>query len=63
MRIVVTPTALAEIDEILSYVEERNPRAAADIAAALERTIALIAKRPESAPFVFEKRIRAKLVE
>jgi plasmid stabilization system protein ParE len=63
MRIRYTATALAEIEEICSYIAKDNERAAADVAAAIERTVAAIAKRPESAPVVHEGRVRAKLVE
>jgi plasmid stabilization system protein ParE len=58
-----TETALAEIEEICSYIAKDNESAAADLAAAIERTVAAIAKRPQSAPVVHEGRIHAKLVE
>ncbi len=62
MTIRYTATALAEIDEICSYIAKDNEIAAASIAAAIERAIAAVAKRPQSAPIVYEGRIRAKLV-
>jgi plasmid stabilization system protein ParE len=55
MTVRYTATALAEIEEICSYVAKDNERAAASVAAA-------IALRPRSAPVVYEGRIRAKLV-
>ena len=50
MKVRYTDTALAEIDEIISYIARDNPRAAADVAAAIEKTIASAARRPASAP-------------
>ena len=52
MKVRYTATALAEVDEICSYIEKDNPAAAARVAAAIERTIALLAKRPKLAPIV-----------
>ena len=63
MKVRYTATALAEVDEICSYIEKDNPAAAARVAAAIERTIALLAKRPKLAPIVHGGTIRAKLVE
>jgi plasmid stabilization system protein ParE len=62
MTVRYTATALAEIEEICSYVAKDNERAAASVAAAIERAVAAIALRPRSAPVVYEGRIRAKLV-
>jgi plasmid stabilization system protein ParE len=63
MSVRLTETALAEIDEICAYIAKDNPVAAAAVAAAIERTIAAIAKRPKLAPIVHEGRVRAKLAE
>src|ERR1700674_5936213 len=63
MNVRYTDTALAEIDEICSYIAQDNPDAAADVAAAIERTVALIGKRPKSAPVVYAGEVRARLVE
>src|SRR6266700_3481281 len=63
MKVYYTDTALAEIDEICSYIERDSPKAAADVAAAIERTIARLARRPKSAPIVHGEKVRAKLVE
>ena len=63
MKVYYTETALAEIDEILSYIYQDNPAATAVVAAAIERTVAWLAKRPNSAPIVHEGRVRSKLVE
>jgi plasmid stabilization system protein ParE len=63
MTVRYTETAIVEIEEICSYIANDNERAAGDIAAAIERTVAAIAKRPQSAPIVHDGRVRAKLVE
>jgi plasmid stabilization system protein ParE len=62
MRVRYTETALAEIDEIISYIEKDNPRAAADVGAAIEKAIISVAARPASAPVVHGTNVRAKLV-
>jgi plasmid stabilization system protein ParE len=62
MRVRYTDTALAEIDEIISYIARDNPRAAAEVAAAIEKTIASSAQRPASAPVVYAGEVRAKMV-
>jgi plasmid stabilization system protein ParE len=59
----LTATALAEIEEICAYISKDNPTAASSISAAIQRTIASIAKRPKLAPIVHDNRMRAKLVE
>jgi plasmid stabilization system protein ParE len=62
MKVYYTATALAEIEEIVSHIAQDNPAAAAQISAAIERTVAWIVKRPRSAPIVYERTVRAKLV-
>jgi len=47
MTVLYTATALAEIEEICSYIAKDNERAAASIAMAIERAVAAIAKRPQ----------------
>lgn len=59
----LTETALAEIEDICAYIGKDNPTAAASVLAAIQRTIASIAKRPNLAPIVHDGRVRAKLVE
>jgi plasmid stabilization system protein ParE len=59
----LTATALAEIQDICAYIGKDNPTAAASVLAAIQRTIASIAKRPNLAPIVHDGRVRAKLVE
>jgi len=62
MRVRFTETALAEIEEILSYIEKRNPNAAIDVADAIRRTVAWINAHPNTSPIVFSSNVRAKLV-
>ena len=62
MKVRYTDTALAEIDEICSYIARDSPSAASDVADAIERTVAGIAKRPESVPVVHAGNVRARLV-
>ena len=62
MTVRYTATALAEIEDICSYIAKDNETAAASVAVAIERAVAAIVKRPQSAPIVYEGRIRAKLV-
>jgi plasmid stabilization system protein ParE len=52
MRVRYTATALAEIEEILSYVAQDDPRVASAMGAQIEKTIARIALRPQSARVV-----------
>jgi plasmid stabilization system protein ParE len=63
MKVRYTDTALAEIDEICSRIEQDNSTAAADVAAAIERTVAWIVVHWNWAPIVYEGRVQAKLVE
>jgi len=63
MSVRLTDTALAEIEEICAYIAKDNLAAAANVAAAIERTIAAIEKRPKLAPIVHDGKVRAKLVE
>jgi plasmid stabilization system protein ParE len=62
MKIRYTDTALGEVDEICSYIARDNPSAASDVANAIERTVAGIAERPDSAPVVHAGDVRARLV-
>ena len=62
MRVRYAETALAEIDEILSWIAEDNPAAALKVAVAIERSVAWIARRPETSPIVHGESVRAKLV-
>ena len=58
-----TETALSEIDEILSFIAQDNPAAAARVVEAIELSIDHIAEQPEAAPVVHEQSVRAKLVK
>ena len=58
-----TETALAEIEEICSYIAKDNERAAADVATAIERTVGQL-QSDRSRHLSFTRgRIHAKLVE
>ena len=63
MSVRLTETAFADIREIYAYIAKDNPVVAAAVAAAIERTIAAIEKRPTLAPIVHDGKVRAKLVE
>lgn len=52
MRVRFTDTALAEIDELLSYIARDNLRAASDVAAQIQKTVSLVAERPSIARVV-----------
>lgn len=62
MSIRFTETAFAEIEEILTYISERNAPAAARLARAIADTVAWINERPESSAVVYPDNVRAKLV-
>jgi plasmid stabilization system protein ParE len=62
MKIRFTATALDEVEEILSYIAQRNPSAAVTIADAIRQAVAQAAARPKSSPVVFDNDVRAKLV-
>jgi plasmid stabilization system protein ParE len=62
MRVRFTATAHAEIADIVSYIAEQNPAAAADLLNEVERTIAMIAERPRLAPVVYRGGVRARMV-
>lgn len=61
MKVRYTITALGEIDQICSYIAKDNPKAAADIARAIEHAVAWICENPGGAPIALEN-IRAKLI-
>ena len=58
MRVRYTETALADVDNIISYIAARNPRAAAVVADAIEATAARIGECAHSAPMTDEPNIR-----
>ena len=62
MKVRYTETALREIDEICSYIARDNPDAAATVADAIDRAVALSAEQPELAPVVYSGDVRARLV-
>lgn len=62
MTVRYTETALAELDDILTYLEDRDAKAAERVRQAVIRAIKRIEALPELSPVVFEGRVRAKLV-
>ena len=58
MRVRYTETATADLGDLLSYLIERNPRAAATVGKAIEATVARIATFPESAQATDEPTVR-----
>jgi toxin ParE1/3/4 len=58
VRVRYAETALTDVDDIISYIAARNPRAAAVVADAIEATAARIGEFPYSAPTTDEPNIR-----
>jgi len=58
MRVRYGTTASADLGDILSYLIERNPQAAAKIGATIETTVARIAAYPQSSALSDEPRVR-----
>ena len=58
MKVRYTATAAADLDDILSYLARRNPKAAADVLASIEATVSRIAKFPNSAQATDEPSVR-----
>ena len=58
MKVRYTASAEADLELILTYLIERNPRAATSVGAAVEKTVARIASFPESAQVTDEPAIR-----
>ena len=58
MRVRYTDTALAEIQQIFSYIETDNPRAAAVVVAQVEHTIGLIGNFPRMGPVKYRQVVR-----
>jgi addiction module RelE/StbE family toxin len=48
MKVRYTSTALLEVDHILTYIADENPRAAARVSAELERTVERLCRYPLS---------------
>lgn len=48
MKIAYTEDALADLDALLSYIAERNPAAAAHVAARIDASVAAIAVFPHA---------------
>jgi plasmid stabilization system protein ParE len=59
MKVRYSASASADVGEILSYLEVRNPRAASSVAAAIEATVTRIVQFPQSAQLTDAPGIRA----
>jgi addiction module RelE/StbE family toxin len=62
MRIRYTPLALADREAIFQYLNERSPRGAANVIAAIRATAKQLAEQPYSGPSTEYPGIRVKLV-
>jgi plasmid stabilization system protein ParE len=49
MKVRYAPRALRDIDNILAYIHERNPRGAANVSLAIEHAIRMCALKPRAA--------------
>lgn len=58
MRVRFTETALAEIEEIHSYIAANNPAAAAIVRSQIEHTIALIGTLPKMGRIKYRQFVR-----
>jgi toxin ParE1/3/4 len=58
MRVVYARSAIADVEQISTYIRERNPRAAAAVADAIEATVARIGMFPLSASACDEPGVR-----
>ena len=58
MSVVYTQSAIADIDQIFSYIAERNPRAAVAVVDTVEATVARIGSFPLSAASTDEPDVR-----
>jgi plasmid stabilization system protein ParE len=59
MRVRWTNTALAETEEILSYVAGDSPKAALAVSNEIKITVARISTHPRLAPIVYKNEVRA----
>jgi toxin ParE1/3/4 len=62
VKVRYTETALAEVDQILSYIAERNRAAANAVRARIEATVAALGETPEMAQKSDEPGVRRMLV-
>jgi toxin ParE1/3/4 len=58
MKVRYTDAAVAEIDDIFSYIAADNPRAAANVLAQIEYTIGLIKDFPEMGTVKYRQVVR-----
>jgi plasmid stabilization system protein ParE len=62
MRVRYTPRALADLEAINRYLQERNPRAAREVIATIRRRIDHLAEWPRQAPATDEADIHVLFV-
>jgi plasmid stabilization system protein ParE len=58
MKVRFTALAVTEIDQVYSYIATRNPAAANEILAQLDRTIALLSDHPQIGPIKYRGFVR-----
>ena len=58
MRVRYTPRARSDLEAILRYIDERNPRGAKNVKRALKKTLELIGEFPESGRVSGEEDVR-----
>jgi len=59
MRVRYTPRAFADREAIFDYIERRNPRAAREVKAYIERRVSALGDLPIRHPFVPKLRVHA----
>ena len=62
MKVVYTEDALADLDQLLSYIAERNPAAAAHVAARIDAAVVAIAVFPNASRLDPETGVRERAV-
>jgi toxin ParE1/3/4 len=62
MRVRYTANAVAELEEILAYLTERNPAAAASVASQIEAQIKLLGRFPFLGPPKYKSGVRMRTV-
>ena len=58
MTVRFTPTALAEVEEIYSYIAADNPAAAASVRTQIEHTVTLIGSLPQMGRIKYRQVVR-----
>ena len=58
MRLRYTRRALAELDEVLSFIEAQSPRGALSVKRRIEEIMALLVQHPQAGPLTSKGRLR-----